>query len=157
MMIHLNIGLTDDAREQAIGLLTQYLADTQVLANKTQGFHWNVRSTDFAELHGAFEAQYDALFASIDKTAERIRMLGAYAPASLSLYAERTQLETAHDGVSDQDMLKWLVGDHELLIKWLRDAIKELQALGDEGNADYFIGRLRFHEKTAWLLRSSVG
>lgn len=152
----IDIGLSDEARAKAAELLIQYLADSQVLYNKTQGFHWNVESSDFAELHGVFGGQYEEIGESIDETAERIKMLGLYAPASLGGYAERSQLETAHEQVGDQDMLKWLLGDHEMLIRWLRGAISELQSINDEGNADYLIGRLRAHEKTAWMLRSTI-
>jgi starvation-inducible DNA-binding protein len=156
MFTHVDTGLTDEARQVAADLLLQYLSDSQVLANKTQGFHWNVRGPHFAALHAAFGEQYEALYESLDETAERMRMVGAYAPASLALYAERSQLDPGHDDLSAEDMLRWLTGDHERLVKWLRGGIATLQSHGDEGNADYLISRLRAHEKFAWLLRSSA-
>lgn len=155
-MASFDIGLSAEVRAESIALLTQYLADSHVLFTKTQGFHWNVVSPHFQPLHAVFQEQYEAIAESIDETAERIRMLGELAPASLKGFLEQSQLEEGRGDVSDQDMLKWLLGDHELLIRWLRSAIAMTQAQGDEGTADYFIGRLRAHEKTAWMLRSTI-
>lgn len=152
----INIGLTDESRTAVIELLKKYLADIQVLFNTTQGFHWNVRSNDFAELHGVFQGQYEELAEAIDVAAERIRILGAYAPASLERYLELAELSAAPENMSDVEMVRYLLSDAESLVRSLRAAIVVAQEAGDEGTADFFIQRLQVHEKTAWMLRSTL-
>ena len=51
-------------------------------------------------------------------------------------------------------MVAQLVEGHEIAAHTTRDAIKVAQDGGDEGTADMLTGRLKEHEKTAWMLRS---
>ena len=151
------LALTDDARKVSVTALEQYLADSYVLYAKTQGFHWNVLSSDFVALHELWQSQYENLAESIDETAERIRMLGAFPVASLTTFVERSQLrEVTTTDMSDVAMLTETLHDHEAMVRFLREQIPLTQAPGDEGTADYFIGRLRWHEKTAWFVQSTI-
>ncbi len=156
-MHKINIGLTDDARTVTINALKQYLTDSMALALKTQGFHWNVEGPHFGPLHALFQTQYEDLFAANDETAERIRMMGEYAPSSLAHFHQAATIEQAPEAaVKDTEMISELCKDHERLCRNLREAIPLVQKGGDEGTADYFIARLQQHEKTAWMLRSHV-
>lgn len=112
--------------------LKTVLADSYALALKTQNYHWNVEGRHFPSLHPMFEAQYDALFEAIDTLAERIRALD-----------ENAMVKDLHDG-------------HTQLAKTVSDAIKTAQKAGDEVTADILIDRLTQHDKTAWMLRSSL-
>ena len=153
----INIGLTDTAVDTSVQALLTYLADSNVLYVKTQGFHWNVISSDFAPLHELMQKQYEDLAESIDETAERVRMLGRMPVASLTAYAETSQLsEVKETSMSDVAMLQMLLDDHESLCRYLREQIPVVQKGGDEVTADYFIERLAVHEKAAWFLRSTI-
>ena len=59
---------------------------------KAQGFHWNVEGPDFGELHDFFQGIYEDAYSALDPTAEYIRYLGEYAPASLERYSELTEI-----------------------------------------------------------------
>lgn len=155
-MKNITIGMNEEARNTSAASLEQYLADSFVLYAKTLGFHWNVQSSDFGQLHAFFEEQYTDLAGSLDETAERIKMMGAFAPASLAVYLEKAQLKEENGQLSDQDMLKALLTDHETLCQFLREQIPAVQKGGDEGTADYYIARLQVHEKFAWMLRSHI-
>ena len=156
MISHINIGLGEQAVDCSIAALKTYLADSNVLYIKTQGFHWNIVSSDFPSLHQLLESQYEDLASSIDETAERVRQLGRYPEASLETYLANTQLsEISNTQLSDTMMLEILLADHETLCRFLRTAIGEVQQGGDEVTADYFITRLTIHEKAAWFLRST--
>lgn len=157
MTTHNNIGLDEQAIARSVTALETYLADSNVLYVKTQGFHWNVVSSDFASLHELLQKQYEDLAASIDATAERVRTLGQNPVASLATYMANTQLqETTETQLSDVAMLEIVLNDHETLCRFLRSAIGDVQQGGDEVTADYFIARLAVHEKTAWFLRSTL-
>ncbi len=152
-----SIGLSVEAIDRSVEALTQYLADSQVLYTKTQIFHWNIVSPDFLTLHEMLQQQYEDLAASIDETAERVRMLGRPISGTLAAALERSQLtEVAGTDMSDVAMLQAVGADHETLAQSLRTAIPAVQALGDEGTADYCIARLRQHEKTVWFITSTI-
>ena len=152
MKIH--IDLDQKARKQIAQNLRVMLADTYVLYVKTQNFHWNIVDPRFYSLHLFLEKQYKALAKSIDEIAERIRMLGERSPGSLREFLELTTLKESKGSQSGDGMLKELVADHEKVIEPIRENITLFQKLGDEGSADLLIDELRFHEKTAWMLRS---
>ena len=75
--------------------LAGMLASTHALALKTQNYHWNVEGPHFAALHQLFEGQYEALHAATDDLAERMRALGAYAPAGLAAFAAASAVPDA--------------------------------------------------------------
>lgn len=136
--------------------LAVLLADTYILYVKTQNCHWNVVDPKFYSLHKFFEKQYEELAEAIDEIAERIRMLNEKAPASLKEFLELTSLRELNQTLSADQMIHHLVKDHEAIITWLRPMIESVAQLGDEGTSDFFIQRLRAHEKMAWMLNSST-
>lgn len=141
---------------QIVKHLSVILSDTYFLAVKTQNFHWNVTTPLFHSLHLMFESQYDDLQEAVDVLAERIRALGHIAPGSLSQFSSFANIKEATKVPSANDMLKQLLADHELICREIREALPVIQKLGDDVTVDILIGRLTVHEKTAWMLRSSI-
>jgi starvation-inducible DNA-binding protein len=136
--------------------LAYILSDTYVLYTKTQNFHWNLIDPRFFSLHVLFEMQYQELAEALDDIAERIRMLGIKAPASMQEFLEMTSLRESNDDLTGDEMLEQLLQDHEDVANNIRPNITQIQKLGDEGTADLLIHRLRKHEKIAWILRSHL-
>jgi starvation-inducible DNA-binding protein len=145
-----------DAAGPVVQALSGVLADTAVLQMKTHAFHWNVRGVGFFQLHKAFEEQYDALFEAVDELAERIRALGAISPGSFSelLKISAIQEATNQARLNASDMVGTLAQDHRALEHRCREALKAAQTAGDEATADLMIGRMEYHDKTAWMLDS---
>jgi len=152
------IGIPDDKRAGVVSLLTGLLADEYVLYTKTRNYHWNVTGPHFNDLHRLFEVQYDALAETVDEVAERIRTLGAPAPGTLAEFAKQTRLRE-HPGESPdaRTMLANLLADHEALAHTLRDDLETAAGAGDAGTSDFLTGLLEKHEKTAWMLRATLG
>lgn len=138
-------------------ILEKLLADTYVLYLKTQNFHWNVEDPRFAMLHKLWEEQYESLADAIDEVAERLRKIGSKAPGSMTAFLDLTRLSEEGHSKSGDAMLATLCKDHEVLIKELRNDLEALKKGSDEGTIDFLIGRLRAHEKMAWMLRSHLG
>ncbi len=136
--------------------LSHFLADTYILYLKTQNFHWNVKGPNFYSLHKMFEEQYQELAAAIDEIAERIRALGCYTPASFAQYSQFTSLKEERGEITAEQMIQKLVKDHETLSQLAAQLIPKAQKVHDEGTADLLIQRLKSHDKTAWMLRSSI-
>lgn len=152
----IDIGISEDGRRNTSEGLATLLADTYALALLTQNFHWNVTGVNFPAYHALFGDQYDALAAAVDEIAERIRSLGFAAPASFKAFAERTSIVFPEHRLSDHEMVAALNHGHETVIRTVRKVLPGAQAAGDEGTADFLIGRLEAHEKAAWFLRSTL-
>ncbi len=152
----IKIGISDKNCTQIVKHLSVILSDTYLLYVKTQNFHWNVESTLFHSLHVMFESQYEELQGAVDVLAERIRALGHFSPGSFAQFSSFGNIKESTKVPSAKDMLKQLLADHELLCREIREAIPVLQKLGDDVSVDTLIERLTQHEKTAWMLRSSI-
>jgi starvation-inducible DNA-binding protein len=137
--------------------LTHLLADTYALYLKTQNFHWNVTGPLFPQLHLLFESQYEELAEAVDVIAERIRALGSFAPASFSEFQKLSSLKEATGAhPSAEQMVKTLLKDHETISQHLHIIFEKAEQANDQGTLDMITERMRAHEKTAWMLRSSV-
>jgi starvation-inducible DNA-binding protein len=132
------------------------LVATYALAVKTHAAHWNVTGAQFFALHEAFASQYEALFEAADDLAERLRALGEKAPAGIKALAKASDLDDldGHDGLA---LVKTLHADHVALTALLKKAISAAQDAGDEATADLLIGRTEAHDKTAWMLKATLG
>lgn len=155
-MLDLHTGMSESERDAVIDLLKRSLADTYLLTLKTQNFHWNVTGPLFPQLHALFESQYDDLSEAVDTLAERIRALGAFAPASFASFLSYTTLEEVTELPSPEGMLAQLLDDHESMIRTFRLGFDTLDEAGDEVTLDLFVQRMAIHEKTAWMLRATL-
>ena len=142
------------AKHKIAQFLSKVLSDTYVLYVKTQNFHWNVVDPRFFALHKMLDEQYHNLAESIDEIAERIRALESKAPGSMQHFLDQTSLMEADNNLTANVMLHQLIDDHTAIANLIRPWIPESQKYGDEATGDLLIERLRYHEKTAWMLRS---
>lgn len=149
-----NIGIAKKDREAIAKQLSKLLADTYSLYLKTHSFHWNVTGPQFNSLHAMFETQYNELWLAADEIAERIRTLDVFAPGSYSQFARLSSVKEESGVPEWKEMVRQLVEGHEIVANTARAAIKVAGKAGDEGSADMLTGRLKAHEKTAWMLRS---
>ena len=53
-------------------------------------------------------------------------------------------------------MLKYLMKDHETIVQHAYIVLTKAQKVHDEATTDMLIERIRDHEKTIWMLRSSI-
>ncbi|RYD47750.1 MAG: DNA starvation/stationary phase protection protein [Verrucomicrobiaceae bacterium] len=151
----LNIGLDAKARATSVKVLSGILANQHVLYIKTRNFHWNLTGHRFHTLHAFFEEQYEALAAAIDKTAERIRMLGSASPGSMKEFLALASLKECSGAlIGGDEAIVGLRDDHEAAARDLRKAVDATDEAGDAGTADFLTQLLQDHEQAAWMLRS---
>ena len=134
--------------------LNQLLASSYALMANTQFAHWNVEGTDFFALHEAFQMHYENLFAAVDELAERVRALDAYTVGGLSQFSRQAGFDELDGPASARDLVAALVVGHEKVVAdaaTLRDASG---AADDQETQDIAIGRIQWHEKTIWMLKS---
>lgn len=142
------------ADSAVVKLLNLLLADSYTLMANTHYAHWNVEGPGFFVLHKAFEEHYAHLFDAIDEIAERVRALDAYAIGGLRHFAEESGIDELKTPVAAKDYVAALIVAHE---KTLADAIALRDAAGaanDLESQDLAIGRIAWHQKTTWMLKS---
>ncbi len=139
-----------------IAHLRQILADTYALAVKTHAAHWNVTGPHFFHLHEAFGGQYLALFTAADDVAERLRALDEKSPFGIHDLAKATGMKdiSTTDGLA---LVKDLHAGHVLVAALLVKGIAAAQIEGDDGTADLLTARKEDHDKTAWMLKATLG
>jgi len=148
--------MANDADKAVIDSLSELLADSYTLYLKTHNYHWNVTGPMFTTLHTLFETQYNELALAVDEIAERIRALGAHAPASYTEFQKlaSVQEETGHPKA--EDMIRNLVSDQETLVKSAKKLIEAAEPAGDDVGVDLGTRRSEVHQKNAWMLRSHL-
>jgi starvation-inducible DNA-binding protein len=153
----LNLGIAEDQRRAIADGLSRLLADTYTLYLKTHNFHWNVTGPQFSALHTMFETQYTELALAVDLIAERIRALGEPAPGSYSAFAKLSTIKEATDVPAATDMVRILAEDQLAVVRTARSVFPLADAAHDEPTADLLTQRMQIHEKTAWMLRATLG
>lgn len=153
---NIDIGITDEQRENIANALGHLLADTYMLYLKTHNYHWNVTGMNFQALHGMFEEQYTELAEAIDTIAEQIRSLGHFAPGSFKTYSRLTSITEEEEVPDDRTMVRRLQEANETIIRTARKALPACEEAGDEASLDLVTERLRTHSKVAWMLRSHL-
>ncbi|MFZ5608012.1 MAG: Dps family protein [Pseudomonadota bacterium] len=140
-----------------VDALSQTLADTYTLRLRTQGVHWNVEGPLFHPIHSLTEEQYNELTIAADDIAERIRALGAKAPASYADFDRLAAIPSSAISGKQDAMLKQLVKDNETVAKRLKAAVELTGEAGDDATQDMLIERVQVHEKAIWMLKAMLG
>jgi starvation-inducible DNA-binding protein len=156
MKAKIDIGISEQGREQISKGLAHFLADTYTLYLKTHNYHWNVTGPHFQALHTMFEGQYTELADAVDQVAERIRALGVKAPGSYHEFAKLTSVKETTGELNASQMIADLVQSHEQVIRTARGLFPIVNECDDQPTNDLLTQRLQIHEKTAWMLRSML-
>lgn len=155
-MIKPEINLTTQELGTSKMVLTNLLANSFVLYLKTHIFHWNVEGEQSLEYHELFEKQYRELWEAVDQIAERLRMIGFYAPTSSKELMHTAEIAEDGNILRPRNMIEVLHADHQTIINSIRDGMKQMSSNSsfDEGTQELLKQRISYHEKTAWILRS---
>ena len=132
------------------------LASTYALYLRTQNYHWNVIGTQFLTFHQMFQDQYEELAEAVDEIAERIRTLGFFPEGSFESFAKRSIFKEEKKPLNAMQMIESLLEGHEALSRLLREHLSFVEKQEDGASADFINKRLALHEKTAWMLRSTL-
>jgi starvation-inducible DNA-binding protein len=154
--VEIEKAITLNADAQVAEALSRMLADTFTLYLKTHNFHWNVIGPMFHTLHLMFEEQYRELWLAGDAIAERIRALGCIAPGSYREFSKLSYLRETEAVPSAKEMIAELLRDHETCARTARWALSVARTAVDAATEDLLTQRVVAHEKTAWMLRSTL-
>src|SRR6056297_4047588 len=119
----INIGISEEHREQIADKLSRLLADSYMVYLKTHNYHWNVTGELFHSLHEQFEEQYTELADAIDEIAERIRALGHKAPGTFKEFHQLTSIEEDTEKPEAIEMVRRLAVANEQVLRTARKAL----------------------------------
>lgn len=151
------IDIPVEMREQVIDILNLTLAASLDLKTQTKQAHWNVKGTDFYQLHLMFDEIATEIEEFIDMFAERITALGGLAMGTTRIAAKRSILpEYPFDILDGKDHVTALADRFAPYAKHLREAIDKTGSLGDADTADLYTEVSRVIDKRLWFLEAHL-
>ena len=133
--------------------LNTLLADAFALYLKTKNFHWHVSGRHFRDYHLMLDEQGEAIFATTDQLAERVRKLGGTTLRSIGQIAK---LQTIQDNneqfVPPRQMLRELMEDNKHMAAAMRKAHKLADDNEDMGTAQLLELFIDETERRTWFL-----
>lgn len=151
-----NTAISAEDRQRIADGLARVLADTYTLYLKTHNYHWNVEGPHFKAFHDLFEQQYTELATAVDDIAERIRALGHYAPGSYTEFARLAAVKEDTEKPDAMTMVRRLAEDQDTIANTCRRVLETAGQADDSATDDLLTGRMRTHEKNAWMLRAHL-
>jgi starvation-inducible DNA-binding protein len=129
------------------------LADAFALYLKTKNFHWHVSGRHFHDYHLMLDEQSDAIFATTDQLAERVRKLGGTTVKSIGQVAKlQTIKDNDEDYVPPREMLRELMEDNKHVAAAMRKAHKLCDDNEDSGTAGLLETFIDETERRTWFL-----
>jgi starvation-inducible DNA-binding protein len=157
-MFATRIDLPEDKRQQLVEMLNQQLADTFDLYSQTKQAHWNVKGSEFYQLHELFDELAEPLLKFADEIAERVTALGGQAMGTARMAASSSRLdEYPTDVVESLGHVETLAERYANYAATSRAAIDiAIDEYGDQGTGDMFNDIVRVIDKSLWFLEAHL-
>ena len=130
------------------------LATAHSFALKAQNYHWNVTGPHFIEYHRVFQEIYEQVHIDIDDYAEQIRILGSFAPGSLTRFASLSRIDCELNIPTAYNMILKLASDNKIMIDFLKSMHSAASEVKNPALTSFIEERLQYHEKLCWMLDS---
>lgn len=148
------IGLDQASSEALVAQLNQLLADYQVFYMNARGFHWNIRGSQFFELHLKFEELYNDLLLKVDEVAERILTLGGVPQHDFASYLEHSRIAPVKNATDAVSTINSVLKSLQSLLVSQRSLQKMAAEAGDDGTASLMSDYIKVQEKMVWMYAS---
>ena len=149
------IDIPEDARDRLIELLNARLADTFDLYSQLKQAHWNVKGSDFYQLHLLYDQVAESVFPYVDEIAERATQLGGLALGTARMAASASSLDEypldATEGTETVTAVADRLGAYAAAV---REAIETSTDHGDLDTADLFTEISRTVDKYLWFVEA---
>ena len=152
-----NNKVSPDLDDKAVAAITKalngILADSFALYLKTKNFHWHISGPHFRDYHLMLDEQADAIFATTDPLAERVRKLGG---TTLRSIGHISRVQTLQDNdeafVGPNEMLRELMADNKAVAAAMRKAHEVCDEHKDVASASLLEVYIDETEKRTWFL-----
>ena len=157
MLFESRIDLSDDLRYQMIDLLNRQLADTFNMFSLAKQAHWNVKGSDFFQLHELYDVIAEELIGYVDQIAERVTTLGGVALGTVKMAANSTSIrDFPEGGVDSMKSVEVLADRLSNLAASTREALQISDDKGDLDTSDLLIEISRGLDKRLWFLEAHL-
>lgn len=156
-MFETRIDLPPENRTKLVDLLNARLADITDLYTQDKQAHWNVKGSDFWQLHELYDELAAALLPFADLVAERTTALGGEAMGTVRMAASSSSLkEFPRDAYGGMDSIDALADRYAMLALKLRDSADKAEQLEDMDTNDLLIEVSREVDKQLWFLEAHL-
>lgn len=151
------IDIPQENRTKLVDLLNARLADITDLYTQAKQAHWNVKGSDFFQLHEMYDLLAAGILPFADMVAERATALGGEALGTVRMAASASTLkEFPRDAYGSLDSVDALADGYATLAANLRTAADEAEKLEDMDTNDLFIEVSREVDKQLWFLEAHL-
>jgi starvation-inducible DNA-binding protein len=151
------IDIAETSREELVRLLNARLADTFDLYSQLKQAHWNVKGSDFIQLHELYDDVAEGVLEYVDMIAERATALGGLALGTARMAAAASTLDEYPVGaVEGLDTVGAIADRLASYGASVRAAIAAAVELDDQSTADLFTGVSRAIDKHLWFVEAHL-
>ena len=152
-----SVDIPPDSRTKINRTLNQHLADSFDLMSQVKQAHWNVKGSDFWQLHKLFDEVAEQAEEWVDEFAERVTALGGYATGTVRMAAGASTLpEFPTEITESMDYVRAVADRLAAFTNSARAAIDETDKLGDADTADLFTEISRCADKYLYFLEAHL-
>jgi starvation-inducible DNA-binding protein len=145
--------LPQEAVDKISAALNVLLADAFALYLKTKNFHWHVSGRHFRDYHLMLDEQADAIFATTDQLAERVRKLGGITLRSIGQVGKLQTIKDNNESfVPPREMLRELMEDNKHVAAAMRKTRKLADDHEDSGTTSLLEQFIDETERRTWFL-----
>jgi len=145
------IGLDIQKSEELADMLGDLLANYSVFYQNARGYHWNIKGSQFFELHVKFEELYNDLFVKIDEVAERMLTLGKAPAHQFSTYLRQSEIRESTEVLNGNTAVSEVLNALKTLLLKQRGILSLAGEVEDEGTTALMSDYIREQEKTIWM------
>lgn len=146
------LGWTAKETDKISTALNDLLANYSVHYQKLRNYHWNVKGSDFFDLHEQFEAQYNEALQHIDEIAERIRIFQETPLSTMKDYLEVSEIKETSSNLESDLMVREILSDYTILLKYMFNVVEVAVAQEDSGTEEMVKRFINTKEKHHWML-----
>ncbi|MGB9368128.1 MAG: DNA starvation/stationary phase protection protein [Xanthobacteraceae bacterium] len=145
--------LDDKAVAEISKALNGILADAFALYLKTKNFHWHISGPHFRDYHLMLDEHADAIFATTDPLAERVRKLSGTTLRSIGHISQLQSIKDNDDQfVGPNEMLRELMNDNKAVAAAMRKAHEVCDKHDDVASASLLENYIDETERRTWFL-----
>jgi len=146
------LGWTARETDKISKALNDLLANYSVHYQKLRNYHWNVKGSDFFDLHEQFELQYNEALQHIDDIAERIRIFQETPLSTMQEYLDVSEIKETNSQLESDLMVREILADYTILLKYMFNVVEVAVAQEDSGTEEMVKRFINTIEKHHWML-----
>lgn len=142
--------------KKTVLLLKQLQADSIVLFMKVHNYHWNVRGSDFFQVHAETEKIYESFADMFDDLAELVVQLGEKPITTLSEALQTSKIkEESKADFSSKDVFHSILKDYQYLLENFELLSKTAESENDRVTVAYSDEQIAHLQKSIWMLTAT--